>query len=1209
MKTFFTKLFNLMFLSIFTSFHLFSQGISLSYERDLSEINYLGGTYDVIGGQPGEAILLTQNGYSLYYGREKTGSDHYIKLRNNNTIVWKTNLVDPNFITPYQFYENESGYFFVGDFDLSSQTGGIGKLNKSTGNFEVKRRFTDISSPGTFAINGTHGGNIIVGGSTDIGNSSSNRTAMIRVVNLLGDALATRTSNNLGGLWGSVINQIEKTNDNGYIASGFIYENTICGEPNNRSWWICKFNSNLEVVWSRKYGDGNGTVSAKKIKVLPNNEIVAIGSTYCTNGNGGGINNTGDGTWLVKLNASGAIVINKFIGSNMLDFRKFYSDLENACEQNLMLSGSVGSLLGSSYFVEKFDYNLNYIENSSNYFGPNLNFEYQKIGLRSGPDKSYLIFGFKDYASSNDNSFISKTLPDPSCGTNPPSLLCENTIGQYSICEDFEILQNGNLLPQGSQKFSLFSGQQSEQATVTTEKAFSDTKSLKFTNTSDIDFNIDRIIESPSRMEWMTLAEASRTGSWGLETSSPTVYALVTRLNNGQGILYTVSTNSQLEQRATFDYIPGQWYKTALVFNHNENTIEVWINNKMIYSRAGHASRQITDLNLYGTSGSTNNLFYVDNLLYYENNLNCTCTNEYDPVCVNGKEYSNICIARCAGYTENEWTKGPCGGSGTSLVFDIDDNVCGPVGQIVTIPVKVKGFSKVSSFQFTINIPDNTKGEITGIEKGNITGDLNFGLISSSTATVVWDNTAPIDVTDNTVVINIKVRIKSLFTGSTDINIVDTPTDISADQNNQTVKPSVIKGSFCATASSFKICGKITREDNVAVPNVIVSLTGGKNATATTNANGEYCFENLDANLNYTVKPSKNTDHKNGINGGDVTAMRQHILAIEKLNSPYKIIAADASKTNTINGGDVTEIRKLILALINQFSTTESWAFLPKSHVFTNPTNPFAASIPNTININNLTNDISDQNFIGIKIGDVNLSNNPSNATDALQNRTSADINLIVGSANVVGNQNFDIDITVRQFNEITTGQFSVNWNTELANFVSLKNLNTTLGLTNDNFNATQTSSGKLGFLWDSPTPINLPDNTRLFTISFKAKSNGIANISITDDPVGKYFENKNKESLNIIVTTGTLTVPTEDDLVSSKINVYPNPSSGVFNIESAYDDIKNLEVRSLDGRLVQSISKFEGEILDLSYFTPGNYLIQGFINEYPFTKKLVIIK
>ncbi len=82
--------------------------------------------------------------------------------------------------------------------------------------------------------------------------------------------------------------------------------------------------------------------------MLPNNEIVAIGSTYCTNGIGGGINNTGDGTWLVKLNASGAIVINKFIGSNMLDFRKFYSDLENVYEQKLnafRLSGFIERLV------------------------------------------------------------------------------------------------------------------------------------------------------------------------------------------------------------------------------------------------------------------------------------------------------------------------------------------------------------------------------------------------------------------------------------------------------------------------------------------------------------------------------------------------------------------------------------------------------------------------------------------------------------------------------------------------------------------------------------------------------------------------------------------------------------------------------------------------------------------------------------------------
>lgn len=1196
MKTFFTKLFTLIIFSFLGLQNTFCQSISVSYERDIKEIRFF------------NAIKYTNSGFALYYGIENSGSKNYVKLRNNNTQIWQTEInSSPDFHKPNNFFENESGFYYVGEGGLST-TASFGRINKISGNIEVKKTFTNNQFTRGFAISSTFGNNIILGGYY----CQNSCTATIKVVNPLGEILQSKSSNDKGGVWGSNIYQIEKTKDNGYLLFGYIHENTNCGEISNKSLWICKLNSDLNVIWSKKYGNGNGSIdnpvpsdyNGPLAIINEKNDIIMLGRTYCTDGNGGGPNNFGEGTWLLKLDATGNILKYKSIGINLLDYTVSYTGISNSCNNSFVLSGTSGGTLGISYFIERFDFNLetkDIIYTSSTQTQTSYNY----VRIEKGQDNSYIMSGRK-----GSDNFIAKTTPDPACGTNPPLLLCDNTIGQYSICEDFDKLQNGNILPQGSPKFSLFSGSADENATVNTEKAFSGSKSLKFTNTSDIDFNIDRTIQSPTRMEWMTYTDAGKTGSWGLETSTPTVYSLVTRLNNGQGTVYTISSSNQLETRGTFTYTPGQWYKTALIFNNTENTIEVWVNNKMIYSRPGHTSRLITDLNLYGTSSSTNNLFYVDNLLYYETNLNCNCTNEYAPVCVNGKEFSNACRARCAGYTESEWTQGPCGGGGsTSLVFDIDDNICGPVGQIVTIPVKVKGFSKISSFQFSINIPDNTKGEITGIEKGNIAGDLNFGLISPSTATVVWDNTAAVDLTDNTVVINLKVRIKTLFTGSTDINIVGTPTEISADQNNQTIKPSVVKGSFCATASSYKICGKITREDNVAIPNVTVTLSGGKNATATTNANGEYCFENLDGNLNYTVKPSKNTNHGNGINGGDVTAIRKHILATEKLNSPYKIIAADAVKNNTVNGGDVTEIRKLILAVINQFTTTESWTFVPKAHVFGNPENPFSTSIPNTITVNNLNNNISDQNFIGIKIGDVTLNNTPANVHDVLENRNMADINLIVGSANVVGNQNFDIDITVRQFKEITTGQFSINWNTSFANFISLKNLNTTLGLTNDNFNALQTSSGKLGFLWDSPTPVNLTDNTRLFTLSFKAKSNGTSNISVTDNPVSKYFENKNKESLNIVVTTGALTVPTEDDLIESKINIYPNPSSGFLTIESDYKNIKNLEVRSLDGRLVHLISSLQDDKIDLSFLAPNSYMIKGFVNDYPFTKKIVIIR
>ena len=545
----------------------------------------------------------------------------------------------------------------------------------------------------------------------------------------------------------------------------------------------------------------------------------------------------------------------------------------------------------------------------------------------------------------------------------------------------------------------------------------------------------------------------------------------------------------------------------------------------------------------------------------------------------------------------------------SNLSFDIDDNVCSSVGQIVTIPIRVKNFTNVTSFQFTLNVADNTKGEIITLDKGNIIGDLNYGLLSPTIATVVWDHTSSVNLTDNTAVINLNLRIKAPFTGSSDINIVGTPTNISAEQNNQTVIPIVSKGSFCASVNSYKICGKITREDNVAVPNVEVTISGGKNAVTNTNAIGNYCFENLNGGLSYTITPSKNTDYKFGVNSGDVSAIRRHILGLEKFNSPYKIIAADPTRNYKVNTGDVTEIRQLILGIIPKFSNSMSWTFVPKSHVFNDPAEPFTAPIPNTITINNLNDNHIDKNFIGIKVGDVNLDKLPTGLQENVKNRSMANINLIVGSANVSKNQNFDINISVRQFIDITSGQFSVNWATNLFDFVSLKNMNSTLGINNDNFNATITSSGKLGFLWEDYRSATLPDDAILFTIGFKSKSNGTATINITDDPVDKYFEDKNKQEVNIIVTNGTITVPTYDDVIDSRVRFFPNPTSGIITIESDLREIHNLEIRSIDGKLMYFIPDLTTETIDLSHLNPGSYLLKGIVDDKTFSKKIVLIQ
>ncbi|MEZ4909479.1 MAG: T9SS type A sorting domain-containing protein [Saprospiraceae bacterium] len=546
--------------------------------------------------------------------------------------------------------------------------------------------------------------------------------------------------------------------------------------------------------------------------------------------------------------------------------------------------------------------------------------------------------------------------------------------------------------------------------------------------------------------------------------------------------------------------------------------------------------------------------------------------------------------------------------SGTStLTFDIDDNACAPVGSIVKIPVRVKDFNQVSAFQFSVKIDDPSKAQFESFEKASINGDLNFGLLSPSLATVIWDNISPIDLPDNTVVMYINLKVTSLFSGVSTISIIESPTSISAEQNLTTVIPSVIGGSYCSTASTFNLCGKILREDNVPIPNVTVTLSGAKSATTTSDAGGNYCFGDINANQNYTITPTKTTTPKNGVNSGDVSAIRRHILALEKLNSPYKIIAADASKTKSVNSGDVSEIRRLILSLINEFTNNDSWNFIPKSHTFSNPTNPFASAIPSTIIITNLNADASNLDFVGVKVGDVNLSNTPAGIQNLTHNRTATNIELNIGSATPIGGQNFEISITVKQFNDITSGQFSVNWNTAFASFLSIKDLNTTLNLTTDNFNSTITVDGKLGFIWDSPTPVNLPDNAVLFTLQFLAKGNGTSTVNITSDPVEQYFENSDKESLHIILSNGSITVPTME--YYEDIRIYPNPTTDVLSITSSTHQIHKVRFIDMRGQLVKTVHDPTNAPIHLSELSSGVYTLHVSTDDKTIIRKIILLR
>ncbi len=177
---------------------------------------------------------------------------------------------------------------------------------------------------------------------------------------------------------------------------------------------------------------------------------------------------------------------------------------------------------------------------------------------------------------------------------------------------------------------------------------------------------------------------------------------------------------------------------------------------------------------------------------------------------------------------------------------------------------------------------------------------------------------------------------------------------------------------------NLSIGGTVRTHWGAPMPNVSVQLSGGASATARTDAAGRYVFNNLTPGLNYTVQPSRDTNVLNGVTTFDLSQTNKHILGVEAFDSPWKIVAADANGSNSVTTLDLLDARKVILGLSGQFPGVPSWRFFPATIVFANPAAPFAGGLPaGLLQFTNLQQNITDADFIGVKVGDVNNNANP----------------------------------------------------------------------------------------------------------------------------------------------------------------------------------------------------------------------------------------
>ncbi|MBN8685151.1 MAG: hypothetical protein J0L99_21065, partial [Chitinophagales bacterium] len=176
--------------------------------------------------------------------------------------------------------------------------------------------------------------------------------------------------------------------------------------------------------------------------------------------------------------------------------------------------------------------------------------------------------------------------------------------------------------------------------------------------------------------------------------------------------------------------------------------------------------------------------------------------------------------------------------------------------------------------------------------------------------------------------------------------------------------------------------------------------------------NGKYEFSNaVPVASNVTITPVEDDNHINGVSTFDLVLISKHILGIEPLTSPYKMIAADANKSGSITTFDIVELRKLILGVYTELPNNTSWRFVDKAYSFPNPSNPFANVFPENKTIAEISTSMLSEDFVSVKVGDLN-GNAVANNLMQSEDRSAGVLYLNTEDREVKSGETFEISLS-----------------------------------------------------------------------------------------------------------------------------------------------------------------------------------------------------
>lgn len=289
----------------------------------------------------------------------------------------------------------------------------------------------------------------------------------------------------------------------------------------------------------------------------------------------------------------------------------------------------------------------------------------------------------------------------------------------------------------------------------------------------------------------------------------------------------------------------------------------------------------------------------------------------------------------------------------------------------------------------------------------------------------------------------------------------------------------------CQGSATASINGAITTENTQTVEFVNVKATSASNGIPAfkTGVDGKFAFSSVKMNSDYVINAERNDDAANGVSTLDIVAIQKHILGLEKLNSPYKVIAADIDRSNNVTAVDVVHLRKLVLGIYEQFPSNTSWRFVDKNYTFADAQNPWGFA--EAVTIKNVSKSV-EANFVGVKVGDVNNSSKANSAQlQGVVNRDNNKLTFQIDEQVVAVGQEVKVNFHAKGFAGVEGYQFTLNTsNLEVTNIIP-----GAINVTADNFGVNK--NGAVRTSWSEGKGVNVTEGEILFTITAVAKEAG----------------------------------------------------------------------------------------------------------------------